>query len=222
MHRVKVLSTQFVTHDVSRIIVEKPKGYQFVPGQATEVAINKKDWNVYKRPFTFTSLADDLVLEFIVKHYTGENSVTQQMASLRSGDELLIDDAWGAIQYKGPGLFIAGGAGITPFIAIFRQLKEKQQIADNQLIFSNKTRKDVILEKELRSVFSDNQNLLLTLSGENHQDYRQGRVNKELLSQTIKDIKRPVYLCGPKPMISDISGYLEELGVDSQSLVLEK
>jgi len=34
--------TEFVTHDVKRFIVEKPEGFSFKPGQATEIAINKE------------------------------------------------------------------------------------------------------------------------------------------------------------------------------------
>ena len=29
-------------------------------------------------------------------------------------DHVLIGDPWGAIEYRGPGTFFAGGAGITP------------------------------------------------------------------------------------------------------------
>ena len=69
MHQVKVLLTGFVTHDVTRYIVEKPPGYQFTPGQATKVAIDTDEWRNKKRSFTFTSLNEDLVLEFTIKSY---------------------------------------------------------------------------------------------------------------------------------------------------------
>jgi hypothetical protein len=35
----KILETYFVNHHVKRFVVEKPPGYTFVPGQATEIAI---------------------------------------------------------------------------------------------------------------------------------------------------------------------------------------
>jgi ferredoxin-NADP reductase len=41
---------------------------------------------------------------------------------------------FGAIEYKGEGVFIAGGAGVTPFIAILRQLQAENKIANNKLI----------------------------------------------------------------------------------------
>src|SRR5262245_37404075 len=120
-HIVRILSVHDVTHNVRSYKFEKPAGYKFEPGQATEVAINKKGWKEEKRPFTFTSLNERPYLEFTIKSYTDHPGVTNELHSLKPGDELLIHDVWGAIAYKGEGYFIAGGAGITPFIAILRQ-----------------------------------------------------------------------------------------------------
>jgi ferredoxin-NADP reductase len=55
---VKVLKTDFVTHNVKRFAVEKPAGYTFIPGQATEISINKATLQNVLRPFTFTSLPE--------------------------------------------------------------------------------------------------------------------------------------------------------------------
>lgn len=121
-HIVKILSIESVTHNVRQYNIEKPNGYHFIPGQATEVAINLPEWKNERRPFTFTSLNDWDHLQFTIKSYSDHNGVTNQLGQLKAGDELILHDVWGAIQYKGEGTFIAGGAGVTPFIAIFRQL----------------------------------------------------------------------------------------------------
>jgi len=119
-HIVKVISVNKATHDVLHIKASKPDGYSFTPGQATEVAINKEHWDKENRPFTFTGLPEDNYLEFHTKTYPSHNGVTGELLNLKPGDELIIHDVWGAINYKGPGIFIADGAGITPFISIFR------------------------------------------------------------------------------------------------------
>src|SRR5689334_8705366 len=119
-HVVKVKDVRKVTHDVLGIKVEKPAGYNFVPGQATEVAINDPQWVNEKRPFTFTNLPEEDHLEFTIKTYPQHKGVTNRLLGLKAGDELVLHDVWGAIHYKGKGLFIAGGAGVTPFISIFR------------------------------------------------------------------------------------------------------
>src|ERR1700733_41103 len=152
-HIVKVLKTEFVTHNVKRFTVEKPKGYLFVSGQATDVSINKPGLEDDVHPFTFTCLNTDDHLEFIIKIYKG---MTKKLSNLKAGDELILHEVFGAINYQGPGLFIAGGAGITPFISILRQLKKDDQLAGNVLLFANRTEDDVILKDELDEMLGQN------------------------------------------------------------------
>src|SRR5665811_537800 len=151
-HLVKIKSIKHITHDVLQIVTEKPKHYNFTPGQATEVAINKKGWDNEKRPFTFTCLPDNDYLEFTIKTYPSHKSVTNQLLQFNKDDELIIHDVFGAISYKGEGVFIAGGAGVTPFISIFRYLQSKKEIGNNKLIFANKTKADIILENEFKNL----------------------------------------------------------------------
>ncbi len=40
---VKIKSIGQVTHDVKQFIVEKPEGYEFTPGHATEISINQEE-----------------------------------------------------------------------------------------------------------------------------------------------------------------------------------
>lgn len=87
-HIVTIRSIQFITHDVLRITLDKPSGYNFAPGQATEVAINKGGWKEERRPFTFTSLPGDAHLEFTIKTYPSRNGVTNALRQLKPDDEL--------------------------------------------------------------------------------------------------------------------------------------
>src|SRR5215813_7855402 len=97
-HIVGIISVEPVTHNVRRFKVVKPAGYQFIPGQATEVAINKPKWKEERRPFTFTSLNEWDHLEFTIKIYAEHKGVTDQLGKLKAADELLLHDVWGAIQ----------------------------------------------------------------------------------------------------------------------------
>jgi ferredoxin-NADP reductase len=77
---------------------------------------------------------------------------------------------------KGPGYFIAGGAGITPFIAILRHLKKNGETSGNTLIFSNKTAADIIYENELKEILHDDAHFILTR--ENKPGYISARIDK--------------------------------------------
>ena len=217
---VKIISIQKVTHDVKQYRVEKPAGYSFIPGQATDVSINIPGWEEERRPFTFTSLDSKPYLEFTIKSYRDHDGVTNKLDNLKPGDELIIRDAWGAIQYSGEGYFIAGGAGITPFIAILRNLKEKNQVGDNKLFFSNKTRADIILKSELEEILRGNAVFIIT--NESSASEKSVRINEAYLKETVTDFNKHFYICGPDKMVSELSDVLVRLGARPETVVFEK
>ncbi|NNJ76004.1 MAG: flavodoxin reductase [Anderseniella sp.] len=208
------------TPDVRRYRVEKPDSYKFTPGQATDVAIDRDGWREEERPFTFTSLPEEDTLEFTIKSYPDHDGVTDKLAELTAGDSLLIQDPWGTIEYKGPGVFIAGGAGITPFLAILRKLAKAGDLAGNRLIFGNKTGDDIIARTELEGMLTG-EDLLLVLSDEEKDGFRHGLIDKELLSSTVSDFNQRFYVCGPPPMMDGVTSALKELGADPDALTFE-
>jgi len=216
----RILSIRNVTHDVRSYQIEKPEGYRFEPGQATEVSINKDKWKDERRPFTFTSLNEWPYLEFTIKSYHDHDGVTNELSKLVPGDELILRDIWGAISYHGEGYFIAGGAGITPFIAIFRQLHKEGKVKGNQLYFSNKTSQDIILKEEFDKILGLHAHYILTR--EENPNYRKGPINKEFLLREIGDFSKPFYICGPDKMVADLNQQLTELGANPEALVFEK
>lgn len=218
-HIVKILSTEPVTHNVKRFRVEKPAGYSFIPGQATEMAINEDRWRDERRPFTFTCLNDKDYLEFTIKIYNDHDGVTHHLGKLITGDELILHDVWGAIQYKGEGTFIAGGAGITPFIAIFRELEKTGKTGDNRLIFSNKTEKDIILKEEFEKILGANFINTLTLENTGRYDHR--KIDKSYLQEKIDNFNQQFYICGPEGMVQDVQRILTELGASDTLVTVE-
>jgi ferredoxin-NADP reductase len=219
-HKIKIKAIENLTHDVKRFQCEKPAGYEFHPGQATEVSINKKGWEDERRPFTFTALKDAPDLEFTIKIYSDHPGVTNELNSLIPGDELIVRDVWGAIEYKGPGYFIAGGAGITPFIAILRQLKKENRVDGNKLFFSNKTHRDIILKDELVSILGNN--AVFTITDEPSTDYHNGFINEKFLQDNIDDFSKHFYLCGPPKMVEIMEQLLTKLGAAPEAVVFEK
>ncbi|MCU0456167.1 MAG: hypothetical protein MUE74_07680, partial [Bacteroidales bacterium] len=156
IHTVKIFAISLITRDTLQIFTEKPGGLEFTPGQAIDISINREGWKNEIRPFTFTSLPDDDYLQFVIKAYPALRGVTNELLQLRKNDELLLGDVFGAIEYKGEGYFIAGGAGITPFISIFRYLWSKNATSGNKLLYANKTRDDIILKYEFQRMLGRN------------------------------------------------------------------
>jgi len=218
-HNVKIISLQHVTHDVLKIQTERPQQFKFTPGQATEVSINKEGWQNEKRPFTFTCLPENDYLEFTIKTYPSHKSVTNELLHLKINDELILHDVFGAIVYKGEGVFIAGGAGVTPFISIFRYLQSKNEIGNNKLIFANKTKADIILAQEFKQLLGNN--FINILSDEIVHGYANGQINEDFIKANSGGINKIFYVCGPPPMMEAIEKQLANLHIDANSIVKE-
>lgn len=216
--KVKIYSIELITHDVIKVKTEKPNGLTYFSGQAVDISINKPNWNNEFRAFTFTSLSRDIFLEFIIKTYPNHNGLTNELLFLTTGDELIIGDVFGEISYKGEGTFIAGGAGITPFIAILKQLQSENKINNNKLLFANKTKNDIILEQNLKSLLKNN--FINILSEEKKEGYENGFINEDIIKK-YSNLNQYFYLCGPPPMIESIEKILLTLNISSDKIIKE-
>lgn len=216
---VKIKSVEHLTPDVVKVIAEKPTKINYNPGQAVDISINKPDWDKVLRAFTFTSLQEDDDIEFTIKTYPSHHSVTEQLLKLGAGDELIIHDPFGDISYKGEGIFIAGGAGVTPFIAIFKQLEKENKVGNNKLIFANKTKADIIQADKFKKLLSNN--FINVLSDEDLDGYEHGYITAELIQKYNTNKNNYFYLCGPPPMMQAVEKQLASLGIKESQIVKE-
>lgn len=217
---VKIQDTDYLNSDVKRFVLTKPKGYKFIPGQSIFLSINAPGLENEKRPFSLTGLNKWRTLELMIKIHNDHDGVTNKLDKLPVGSELIISDPWGTIQYKGDGVFIAGGSGITPFISILRQLKEDNQIHGDTLIFSNKMKSDSFLEKELTALLGTNFHQVFTM--QNIIGFRENRIDMRYLKETIKNFNQHFYVCGTRDFVEDIMQMLTTIGINPQTLVFEK
>jgi ferredoxin-NADP reductase len=158
-------------------------------------------------------------VELVVKIYPEHEGVTQRMSTMRKGERLLLKEVFGTISYKGPGTFFAAGAGITPFLSIFRDLKKNKMIKGNTLVYSNRTSLDVIMDDELAKLLGKRYFKLYTR--ERVIGFRERRIDRDMLIALVQDFDQHFYLCGPQKFVSDLERMLLELGAGSESLVFE-
>jgi ferredoxin-NADP reductase len=208
-----------VTHNVLRFTLNKSNEIKFVPGQAAEVAVDKDGWRNEGNPFTFTSMPSEEHLEFTIKIYPDHKGVTEELSKLEVGDNFILKDVFGAIKFKGKGTFIAGGAGVTPFISILRDLNNKGELSGNRLIFANSKKEDIINQNEFESILGDD--FLNILSREEVKPYAHGRIDLEYLKENITSLDDYFYICGPETMMDAVEDSLKKLGVKDNQIVKE-
>ncbi|HQZ12925.1 MAG TPA: flavodoxin reductase [Devosia sp.] len=223
-HSVAILDIADVTHNVRRYTLERPEGYVFKPGQATEVSLDEEGWRDRKHPFTFTGYGDAPTLEFTIKSYfnTGEDGMTERLYGYEPGQRLIIRDVWGTITYQGgPGTFVAGGAGVTPFIAILRDLNRRGDMAGNTLVDSNRTVSDIILRNEFDAM-KGLRTIWTVTDDPDAEGVEHARIDEAFLKRHVHDISQNFYLCGPDPMVKDLRAALGGLGARTEALTWEK
>lgn len=218
-HTVKILDTAFITHNVKRFRLEKPKGFHYTPGQASRLALNRDGWRERSGPFTFTSLASSRALELIIKIYDERQGLTHQLGLAHRGDELLLSEPFGAISYQGPGYFFAAGSGVTPFIAILRELHREKKLNGITLVCSNQTAADIILDEELTKMLG--KNFLNIFTRQHVIGFMERRIDRNIMITLVQNFDQKFYVCGPRSFVADISSILQGLGASASSIVIE-
>jgi len=214
-HRIKILHKEKLNHNVIQFRFEKPEGFSFVAGQATELTLDAPK-QMGPSPFTFTCLNTKPYLELTTKIYYERHGLTSLLAEKQVGESVIITDPWDSFVNKGPGIFIAGGAGITPFLAILRQLKVDNNIGNSYLFFSNKTGKDIFLKDELTSLLGKRYINILTQDP----SAKKERLNEEFFTKHISNFDQPFYLCGPPGFAESIQKDLTKLGAKQDLVVV--
>lgn len=217
-HTLTLQEIEAVTPDTYKLTFNRPDGFDFEAGQATELAILKDGLKDEGRPFTMTSRPNDKHLEFVIKSYPDHNGVTAEIPKLGMTDQVSATDPFGAITDHGPGVFIAGGAGVTPFISILRKQQEEGE-AKAQLIFANKTEADIILKDMWQSM--PNVTETFVVDEAQNTDLRTGQIDKALLQELVDDIAQPFYICGPGGLVDSVREMLRSMGVDDQNIITE-
>jgi len=217
MFQTELLLREYVTHDVQRYILSKPEGFDFRPGQAIDLTIDDDQWREQRHPFTLTNRVGDRVLELMIKSYENRDGITRQLARLSPGSRLLISDPFDSFHYEGPGWFIAAGAGITPFLAIIRDLADRGELDEQHLIYSNKTPEDIIQQRELTWCFGERAHFTCTRVQSTLCDF--GHVDEDYLRKLIHHFGQKFYVCGPPAFVKQINATLKALGAQGQSLM---
>lgn len=215
MNKQKIIEIEKLNHNVVRIRVEKPENYNFVSGQHTMLSFTGKDGE--KRSFSINSIPSDEFLEFRIKIYPEREGFTKKILDLKNNDDIFVDNIYGnKIRYKGKGIFLAGGMGITPFFSILKSLDEKER-KKNKLFWSNKNYEDVFLENEIKNLLG--RKVKFILSQEKKKRFLHGRIDKEFLKKNVKNVDQYFYVCGKPFFVKDIKETLKEMGVAEEKIV---
>ena len=181
-----------------------------------DVRLTADDGYQAQRSYSIGSAPEDDHLVITVQRRDDGEVSPYLTETLGPGDELELRGPIGGYfvwqeALGGPVVLIAGGAGVVPLRAILRHHRAIASDIPVRLLYSARTRADVIYRTEL-----EDYDTVVTLTDEQPQDWngRTGRIDSEFLADAAWPAEeRPlVYICGPTGFVEAVADALVTLG----------
>lgn len=172
-------------------------------------------------PFSLSALPDGRTLRLTVKDV---GDFSGALKSLPVGTKVLAEGPFGAFTSDAlvgdQVALIAGGIGITPLRALFEELSQSHDVA---LVYRAISKKEVVLERELREIAERPGAEFHLLLGDHRKAGGSDLLEAKTLGKLIPNIaQRDVYVCGPVGMMDVTLRALTQLGVPEDQIHLER
>ncbi len=126
-------------------------------------------------------------------------------------------------------VFLAGGVGITPLFSMFKAFAARERhSARAWLFYGVRHGAELAFKIELENLArAENMDVRFVLSDPHPEDtpgpffHHQGRINLDLLRETLPSNNMVFYLCGPGPMMQAMHESLREWGVPEEDIRME-
>jgi ferredoxin-NADP reductase len=221
------------THRVKSFTLEPVNWTGHLPGQHIDIRLTAEDGYQAQRSYSIASPPEDKLLTVTVERVTNGEVSPYLLDELRVGDRLELRGpiARHFIWTSGSSdslCLVAGGTGITPLMAMLRHRDRSSCRTAAILIYSARSRADIVYREELNEMARNDANLgvIYTLTREQAKDWpgHRGRIDRTLLAANcFPPAQNPaIYVCGPTAFVESVSGLLVELGYDPLSIKTER
>lgn len=229
--RLVCLDVHDETHDVKSFTLASPSGKRiaFEAGQyflfepAIDDEENGRCYSISSSPLRTNAVT------VTVKRVPGGKVSNWLHDHLKVGMELRASGPMGkfirpaAQKY----LMLSGGSGITPVMAMVREIADRAEPADILFLHAGRSPQDLLFREELSVLARRMKGLRLiflpeVLTGDRSWPGLSGRISKALLALVVPDIaERSVLCCGPAPFMAAARAICVELGVPRECYLEE-
>ncbi|MDN0074550.1 2Fe-2S iron-sulfur cluster-binding protein [Crenobacter sp. SG2303] len=221
-HPMPVRAIRRETPDVWTLELSPPPDYRYLPGQYALVGI---DGGRALRAYTLSSSpALNDFLSITVRRLSGGLGSGWLTGEVQVGDTLWLSTAQGNFTPEhapdSDYLFLAGGCGVTPVMAITRWLLAHRPDATLVVLYHAQTPADLIFAAEwtrLEQRYPKRLRLHRLVDRAPDAACRQAPLSRELLAELVPDIaRRTVMCCGPAGYMALAAELAESLGVPAE------
>ncbi len=205
-----------------RIKLDKPLG--FLPGQYVNVSVPGTQET---RSYSFSSKPGVEEATFLIRNLEGGVMSSYLADRVASGDRVELTGPMGIFylrEMKRPQLWLAGGTGLAPFLAMLEKVAEDGTDQPIKLYYAVTKAADLVeldrVEQLAEKIGCVTVVTILAADDEEHE--LKGYVTDHLSAQDLNDGEIDAYLCGPPPMVDAVSAHFKTLGVEPAQFFYEK
>ncbi len=220
-YKVKLLKKQPVAARTLAFYLERPQGFEFLPGQNIDVGLidhEIADPNDSARAFSIASAPHEEHLLIVAR--MRDNQYKNALKHLPEGELLEIYGPYGSFKLHKdksiPAVFIIGGIGITPCFSILADAVFQQSDRPLYLFYSNRQMEDAAYLKDLLAMqdklasFKCIPTLTSPIQNGNGWKYEKGYINFDMIGRYVSNpAEAKYYIVGPSRMVWPMVQHLD-------------
>ncbi len=231
--RARLADTRPETARVRRLAVDVDGWPGHLPGQHVDVRLTAEDGYTAQRSYSIASPPEDPRLHLLVEDLEGGEVSPYLTEEMQTGDALELRGpvggyfVWSAAadratpaELRRPVQLVAGGAGVSPFLAMLDHARRAGDPTPVRLLYSARTADDVLGG----GLLGPETTVTLTRGAPPDWPGPTGRIDAALLRERAfgPDVRPRVFVCGPTVFVETVASTLVELGHDPSAVRLER
>jgi ferredoxin-NADP reductase len=230
----RVVSIREETHRVKTIQFAVSNWPGHLPGQHADVRLEAEDGYRAERSYSIASPPEVSALELTVDRLDDGEVSPFLTGQLQPHDTIQLRGpigghfAWSALERRRPLLLVGGGSGVVPLMSMLRHRRLSGSAVPAALLYSVRTREDVIYHEELTDfVRSDARfTLQITLTRDSAPGWsgRVGRIDLPAVQALLEGLGGVVdsFVCGPDGFVEVASELLLQAGQPRDAIRTER
>ena len=234
IHEARLVRREIVAEGTMAFYFSKPSGFRHEAGQSLLMTlVNPPETDSKGSARTFTIASAPHEAELLIATRMRDSAFKKALKTAPMGTAVTIDGPNGEMVLHDdparPAVVLAGGIGITPFLAIARHAARERLPHRLHLFYSNRRPEDAAFLPELQKMEQLNPNYRLIATMAEPEKSAQpwsgetGFIRREMLERHLAGATNPVYyFAGPPAMTMAMQQMLEDIGVSEQAMRYEE
>lgn len=234
VHEAQLVRRETVAEGTMAFYFSKPPGFRQEAGQSLLMTlINPPETDSEGNARTFTIASAPHEAELMIATRMRDTAFKRVLKTAPAGTAVKIEGPNGEMVLHDdaarPAVLLAGGIGITPFLAMARHAANGRLPHRLYLFYSNRRPEDAAFLPELRKMeqLNPHYRLIATMAEPEKSAHpwpgETGFIRREMLERHLAGITNPIYyFAGPPPMTMAMQQMLQDIGIGEEAMRSEE